>query len=50
MTIKATLASQTKNAVKLFHGGLFGETGSKSEGRISFFIGGDGKFSIWFGS
>ena len=46
MTIKATLASQTKNAIKLFHGGLFGETRSKSGGRISFFIGNDGKFSI----
>ncbi len=29
---------------------LFGETGSESDGRISFLIGGDGKFSGSFGS
>jgi hypothetical protein len=46
MTIKATLANQTKNAIQLFQGGLFGEIGSKSGGRISSFIGGEEKFSI----
>jgi hypothetical protein len=49
--ISKTLANHTATAVGLLHGGLFGDNGSKSDGRMSFLIGGCGKrFSVLFGS
>ena len=48
--MNATLATQTRKAVKLFQGGLSGEIGVKSGVEASFSTGDGGNSSIGFDS